>query len=68
MVLVITLFLPPVWGRPSSGHAHPADDSHHEQDLGPGGAGHAHGDFPLLLHRKGQRSVGSGQGCEWGGG
>lgn len=50
-------FLHPVRGRPSPGHADPADDSHHEQDLGAGGAGHAHGHFPLLLHRPRQRSV-----------
>lgn len=53
-------FLYPVRGRPSPGHADPADDSHHEQDLGPGGAGHAHGHLPLLLHGPGQRSAGSG--------
>lgn len=53
-------FLHSVRGRPSPGHADPADDSHHEQDLGPGGAGHAHGYFPLLRHWPGERSVGNG--------
>lgn len=61
--VLVTFFLHPVWGRPSPGHAHPADDSNHEQDLGAGGAGHAHGHFPLLLHWPGERSVGSGWGC-----
>ena len=59
------VFLSAVWGRPPPGHADPTDDSHHEQDLGPGGAGHAHGHLPLLLHGPWERSVGGGWGHEW---
>lgn len=51
--------------RPPPGHADPADDPHHEQDLGPGGPGHAHGHLPLLLHRPGERSVRGGWGDGW---
>lgn len=64
-VVLVTVFLHPVWGRPSPGHADPADDPHHEQDLGPGGPGHAHGHLPLLLHRPGERSVRGGWGDGW---
>lgn len=64
-VVPVTVFLHPVWGRPSPGHADPTDDPHHEQDLGPGGAGHAHGPLPLLLHWPWERSVGSGRGADW---
>ena len=64
-VLLVPVFPPPVWGRPSPGHADPADDSHHEQDLGPGGPGHAHGHLPLLLHRPRERSVRAGWADGW---
>lgn len=64
-LLLVPVFLPPVWGRPSPGHADPADDSHHEQDLGPGGPGHAHGHLPLLLHRPRERSVRAGWADGW---
>lgn len=56
--VLVTVFPPAVRGRPPPGHANPADDPHHEQDLGPGGAGHANGHFPLLLHWPWERSVG----------
>lgn len=39
-----------VWGRPSAGHVNPADDSHHEQDLDPGGSRHEDGLVQVLLH------------------
>lgn len=65
--MVLVPFFSPVWGRPSPGHAHPTDDSHHEQDLGPGGAGHAHGDFSLLLYWQGERSVAGSWAVSWSG-
>lgn len=46
--------------RPAAGHADAADDPHHEQDLGAGRAGHAHGHLPLLLHGSRTRYRGVG--------
>ena len=38
-VVLVTVFLHPVWGRPSPGHADPADDPAHGHSVEAGGPG-----------------------------